>query len=170
MMAARRQRTQVPRERTRLAVAVACDGVRTTVARAELAALAAYVLRAERVRDAMLSVALITPRAIATLNQRHLGHRRPTDVLAFGLQSQPKGDRSGHPSVVVGDVYVCPAVARAHATRLGVPVRDELRRLVVHGTLHVLGWTHPDTDTRDTSPMWARQERLLRNWNRRSAG
>ena len=41
-------------------------------------------------------------------------------------------------------------------------VREELARLVVHGTLHVLGHDHPEDDSRLRSPMWRRQERLLR--------
>jgi len=43
----------------------------------------------------------------------------------------------------------------------GVSIREELARLVVHGTLHVLGYEHPETDARIGSPMWKRQERLL---------
>jgi probable rRNA maturation factor len=42
-------------------------------------------------------------------------------------------------------------------------VREELLRLVVHGVLHVLGHDHPEDDARYTSPMWRRQERLLRS-------
>jgi probable rRNA maturation factor len=40
-------------------------------------------------------------------------------------------------------------------------VREELARLVVHGTLHVLGYVHPEGGTRTESAMWKRQERLL---------
>ncbi|MFN9215076.1 MAG: rRNA maturation RNase YbeY, partial [Gemmatimonadota bacterium] len=63
---------------------------------------------------------------------------------------------------LVGDIYVCPAVAAAHAARFGCGVREETARLVVHGTLHVLGHDHPVGPTREASPMWRRQERLLR--------
>jgi probable rRNA maturation factor len=41
-------------------------------------------------------------------------------------------------------------------------VREELLRLVVHGVLHVLGYEHPEDDSRYVSDMWRRQERLLR--------
>ena len=41
-------------------------------------------------------------------------------------------------------------------------VREEVARLVVHGILHVLGYDHPEDETRETSDMWRRQERLLR--------
>jgi ssRNA-specific RNase YbeY (16S rRNA maturation enzyme) len=36
-----------------------------------------------------------------------------------------------------------------------------LSRLVIHGTLHVVGWDHPDGESRERSPMWRRQERYL---------
>jgi ssRNA-specific RNase YbeY (16S rRNA maturation enzyme) len=45
-----------------------------------------------------------------------------------------------------------------------------LLRLVVHGTLHVLGWDHPDGPERERAPMWRRQERLLAQVLRRQAG
>jgi probable rRNA maturation factor len=64
----------------------------------------------------------------------------------------------------VGDVYIAPDVARANASELGVPVAEELARLVVHGTLHALGYSHPEGSSEDRtgSTMWKRQERLLR--------
>ena len=63
---------------------------------------------------------------------------------------------------MVGDVYIAPDVARRNAREQGAGVREELMRLVVHGVLHVLGHDHPEDDSRYASPMWQRQERLLR--------
>jgi probable rRNA maturation factor len=62
----------------------------------------------------------------------------------------------------VGDVYVCPWVAQREARARGIPARQELLRLVVHGTLHALGHDHPEDERRTTSPMWRRQERYLK--------
>ena len=70
---------------------------------------------------------------------------------------------------VVGDIYLCPDVARANARERGVPVRDELARLVVHGVLHVLGHDHPIDDGREMSDMWLRQERVVQRLIRRQA-
>ncbi len=139
------------------------DRVRTPVQRGALARLARYVLKAEKTPDAMLSITLVSARAIAALNEAYLGHSRPTDVIAFGLRTPAVDARR----TVVGDVYIAPAVAAVNARRFGVSLRHELERLAVHGTLHVLGWDHPDGPTREQSPMWARQERLLRTWRRR---
>lgn len=120
--------------------------------------IATAVLSAERVRDAMISIALVSPTQIAQLNKRHLNHTGPTDVISFGFSPVPgKNARQ----VVVGDIYIAPDVARANAKRLGTGVRDELARLVIHGVLHVLGHDHPEGDDRTASPMWKRQEKLL---------
>jgi len=126
---------------------------RLPLSRRRIAGLADRVLRAEGVRSAELSIAFVTGPAMARLNVRHLGRRGLTDVIAFPFEAV-----DGSP--VVGDVYIAPDAARANARRTGVPVREELARLVVHGTLHVLGHDHPSVG-REASPMWRRQERLL---------
>jgi probable rRNA maturation factor len=92
---------------------------------------------------------------MAALNRKHLRRAGATDVIAFGFAPAGRG------GPVVGDVYIAPAVARAQAERLGVPVREELARLIVHGTLHVLGHDHPEGGGRTRSAMWRRQETLL---------
>jgi probable rRNA maturation factor len=134
-------------------VAVNLEGIRTPVSGRRIAEAAALVLRAEKAGAALLSVTLLTRSRMAAMNRQHLGHAGATDVIAFGFRD-PGG-------AVIGDVYLCPEVATANAHRLGVPVRQELLRLVVHGTLHVLGYDHPESEARLTSSMWKRQERLL---------
>lgn len=104
-------------------------------------------------REGRVEVTFVGRDRMSELNQRWKGVARPTDVLAFSLH--PEGDP------VLGDVYVCPWVARRSAAEHDIPVREELIRLVVHGTLHVLGWDHPDGDDRMASPMWKRQEAYM---------
>jgi len=62
---------------------------------------------------------------------------------------------------VIGDIYIAPEVARDQAREHGIGVREEIARLAVHGTLHVLGHDHPEGEERTSSRMWARQESLL---------
>jgi probable rRNA maturation factor len=139
-------------------VDVSADGARTALASARVKRVAAAVLRAEGVRDALVSIAFVSAREIARLNKRHLAHAGPTDVISFALGA--RNERSAaHP--VVGDIYIAPEVARANAMRFGRGVREEVARLVIHGTLHVLGHDHPEGTDRTSSPMWRRQERLL---------
>jgi probable rRNA maturation factor len=138
-----------------LSVYVCAQDVRAGLAASRVAAIARATLESERVRQAMLSITFVSDAAIARLNAKHLGHRGPTDVISFAFE----GSRPGGP--VIGDIYIAPAVARANAQEHGVPVREELARLVVHGTLHVLGYDHPEAGGRTSSSMWKRQERVL---------
>ena len=138
-------------------VDVTVDGTRSPLGVARIKDIALGVLRAEKVRHAMVSITLVSPARIAGINKRHLAHRGATDVISFSLGPTP----GGASSAVVGDIYIAPDVARKNARRFGNGVREELARLVVHGTLHVLGHDHPDGDARVSSPMWRRQEQLL---------
>lgn len=99
-----------------------------------------------------LSITCLDEDAMAGLNRRWLDREGPTDVIAFDLGD---GER------LTGDVYLCPAVARRQADEAGVSFREELVRLAVHGTLHVLGHDHPEGEERWSSPMFELQERLL---------
>ena len=138
-----------------LIVDVSAAVVTAPIATSRVRDIATAVLRAEGVRDALVSIALVSPRQIARVNARHLGHAGPTDVISFALG---RGTGASARGPVVGDIYIAPAVART----IAIGVRQELARLVVHGTLHVLGYDHPEGDDRTSSPMWRRQERLLR--------
>lgn len=99
-----------------------------------------------------VDVTLLSAAAMRRANRRATGRRGLTDVIAYPLP-QPDG-------AVVGDVYICPAAARAAANEAGL--REELIRLAVHGALHVLGYDHPDGAGRTRSPMWRRQEEYVR--------
>jgi probable rRNA maturation factor len=137
-------------------VHVAVDGVAAPLSRARAQRVVETVLRAEHVGRALISVAFLTSRDIASLNRRHLGVAGPTDVISFGFNRPSKTDP------VVGDIYIAPDVAKDNAVAAGVSLREELVRLVVHGTLHVLGYDHPNDRRRERSAMWKRQEALVR--------
>ena len=112
----------------------------------------AAVLAGER-RRGLISVTFLGRESMRRLNRRHRGHDRPTDVLSFAMADAGGG--------TVGDIYVCAWVAAREARSRGIPLRQELIRLVVHGTLHALGREHPEGPGRTTSAMWRRQERYV---------
>ena len=62
----------------------------------------------------------------------------------------------------MGDVYIGYEQAHRQAGELGFDPEEELVRLVVHGVLHVLGYDHPEGEDRTGSPMFERQEALVR--------
>jgi probable rRNA maturation factor len=115
--------------------------------------IARSVVKAERAAVASLSLTLVSDTRMRALNRRHLGRRGLTDVISFSLPS---------PGRLVGDIYIAPAAAARSALAHGVPQREELVRLVVHGVLHALGWDHPEGAGRMRSAMWRRQELLVR--------
>ncbi len=139
-----------------LNVDVSAIGVRVPLSKSAVADAARAALRSERVRDALISITFLNRAAIARMNRTHLDHAGPTDVISFGFTRAVAKDP------VVGDIYIAPEVARDNARARGVRVREEIARLVVHGTLHVLGYDHPETEERERSDMWRRQERLVR--------
>jgi probable rRNA maturation factor len=113
-----------------------------------LAALAREVLRAEGAERAELSVSLVEDAEMAELHLRYLGEPGPTDVLAF-----PIGEDDGEGVRVLGDVVIAPA----YAAERNPDLPAELRLLLVHGILHLLGYDHEGEGER--REMFARQER-----------
>jgi probable rRNA maturation factor len=127
---------------------------RAGVTRADVARAVRAVARERPGRLRRVSVAFVGSRTMARLHRQFLGRPGPTDVMAFPLAAPGGG--------VVGDIYVCPDVACANARRFGVPAREECLRLVVHGTLHVLGFDHPgDARATGRARFFRRQERIL---------
>lgn len=121
--------------------------------RRRLGRAARAVLRHERVPDAALSVTLLDDDAIAGLNRQYLDHQGPTDVISFPLFAEGESP--------VGDIYVGFDRAVRQAAANDIAVEEELVRLVIHGTLHVLGYDHPDDETRVDSAMWKVQEAIV---------
>lgn len=107
-----------------------------------LVALARHVLDSEDADDAELSVLLVTADHMKQLNSRFAGEDYATDVLAFPMDEDEEADS------LMGDVVICPVVGQKNARRLGHPLSDELDVLLVHGTLHLLGYDHQDPDGR----------------------
>ena len=112
------------------------------VAARELAKLAGLTLAAEGRDEGELSLSFVTPREMAELHLRYLDEPGPTDVLSFPM------DEEG----LIGDVIVCPEQASLSNRDLD----EELRLLVVHGVLHLLGYDHQDES--DRAKMWERQQ------------
>jgi probable rRNA maturation factor len=113
----------------------------------DLVELARRTLIAEGVGDAELSLSFVDEEEIEELHVRYLHEPGPTDVLSFPLDGED--ERGVH---VLGDVVIAPAVAARNNP--GDPAA-ELRLLVVHGVLHLLGYDHEEEAEKAT--MWSRQ-------------
>lgn len=111
-------------------------------------------LRHEGVLSAELSVTFVDDAEIARLHGRYLGSSRVTDVISFALH--------GEGEEPLGDVYVGHGQAVRQADEAGVTPGEEFARLAVHGTLHVLGYDHPDGAEGAHRDMFDVQEEVVR--------
>jgi probable rRNA maturation factor len=113
-----------------------------------LVQLAERTLAGEGVTQGELSVSLVTEEEMVGLHERYMGDAVSTDVLSFPLDEDGP---DGGPRML-GDVVICPQVAAAQNDDLAA----ELRLLLVHGILHLLGYDHENDE--DRAAMWERQE------------
>jgi probable rRNA maturation factor len=135
---------------------------------AELQSVIAYTLAAEGVTAPVaLTVVLVDDATIHELNRRFLAHDEPTDVITFPLDNQD--DEFFLPAEAarqLGEIYVSCERATTQSAAWGTTPAREVRFLVVHGVLHLLGWD--DATTEDRARMLARQDTLLAAWTAES--
>jgi len=87
-------------------------------------------------RKQRLSLAFVGVKTMHGLNRVYRKKDRLTDVLSFGQAAGFLGDDT------IGEIIVCPAVARAQAREFAHSFDDEIIKLVLHGYLHLLGFDH----------------------------
>ncbi len=114
-----------------------------------LARLAEVTLLGEGAEQTELSVSFVTDDEIADLHRRYMDEEGPTDVLSF-----PLGEVDEDGVRILGDVVISPSAAERNNPS---DRSSELRLLLVHGILHLLG--HDHQDDRGRASMWALQER-----------
>jgi probable rRNA maturation factor len=102
--------------------------------------------------DAELSISLVSDPEIARTASRFGRPFRPTDVLAFALR---EGRGAAHRGACLGDVLISVETAESQAREARRPLDAELRDLLIHGVLHLLGMDH------ETGPADARRMRAL---------
>lgn len=105
-----------------------------------------------------VSILLCDDAFMADLNERYRGKEGPTDVLSFE-QGETWDDPEAGARFIAGDIAISTDTLRRNAAEFGVGEDEELRRLVVHGLLHLSGLDHATNDSGE--PMLARQEEVL---------
>lgn len=109
-----------------------------------------YVIRTESQKTPSCSVVFVDSRFMRTVNRRFLGHDYVTDVISFSLQ-----DGIG----VDAELYVNLDRARSQAKEFRISFSEEVRRLLIHGTLHLLGYT--DNTKKNCERMRRREDYYL---------
>lgn len=100
---------------------------------------AARVLEAMGETDSELVVSLVGDDEMHALNRDYRGKDRPTDVLAFAMR---EGEPTPEGENVLGDVVLSLDTAARQAAERAVSLADEVRTLLIHGILHLLGYDH----------------------------
>ena len=133
-----------------------------------LGRLADHVLERLHVHpDAELSIAVVDEDEMARLHVEWMDVPGPTDVLSFPMDEMRPGTPEEPVEGTLGDIVLCPPVARRQAEAGGHSVADELCLLTTHGILHLLGHDHAEPEERQI--MFALQRDLLTDFLGRPA-
>ncbi len=129
---------------------------RTAVRNTTIRRLAQSILIEAGQPSADLSLSLVGKTRMRTLNRQYRGRDYPTDVLAFPME------QIGSPSTIfLGDVVICVPVAVGQASRFENTADQELLRLLIHGTLHLLGYDH-EQSKREATRMQRKERRIVK--------
>ena len=112
-------------------------------------------------RSVELGVRLTGDEEVRALNSQWRGKDRPTNVLSFPLAEADEFDEgvADGPELMLGDIVLAHGVCAAEAAGKGIGLETHASHLLVHGTLHLLGYDHHDDDS--ATDMEAREVRAL---------
>lgn len=91
----------------------------------------------DAMEEAQLTVRIVDEAEIRELNATYRGKDYPTNVLSFPFEAPPGVDIP-----LLGDIIVCAAVVAREAAEQGKPLKAHWAHMVIHGTLHLLGYDH----------------------------
>jgi probable rRNA maturation factor len=89
--------------------------------------------------DAELSILIVDDQQIAQLNHQYLNREGPTNVIAFSMRQGPFPDIAPN---LLGDVVISIDTVQREAQSAGISMQDRVDQLLIHGTLHLLGYDH----------------------------
>lgn len=136
-------------------------------AEVELLDLAAFALKELLVdKRAELEISLVDEAEMTRLHEEWMDEAGPTDVLSFPMDELRPNELSENDEVpvVLGDVVICPDVARKQGDTAGHGMQQELRILLVHGILHLLGFDHLEPE--EEAEMFALQGKIVKDWSK----
>ena len=92
--------------------------------------------------EAELSILIVDDQQIAQLNRQYLNRKGPTNVIAFGMR---QGQFSDITPNLLGDIVISADTAQREAQSAGISMQNRFDQLLIHGTLHLLGYDHENT-------------------------
>ena len=125
---------------SRPGLSIDISGTVPSLSRPQIRRWSQAILRHLKVKQAELSLAFVTDQTIHELNRQYRHKDRPTDVLSFPLADE-------RCPTLLGDVVISVDTARRQARQRKRAFADELRALLIHGILHLLGYDHEVSDS-----------------------
>ena len=120
--------------------------------------IAQKILSVSGYPEAELSILIVDNAGIQEINRDYLQRDRPTNVISFSMQ---EGEAGGVTSQLLGDVVISAQRAAEDAAEADIPFVHELVFLLLHGTLHLLGYDHERGTAAQAQQMEAREEEIF---------
>lgn len=131
---------------------------------ASLQAVTMHAMASMKVHpDADVAIVLVDEKAMSELHLQWMDEPGPTDVLSFPMDElRPGLEGEDAAEGILGDIVLCPTVAKTQAEVAGHSVMEELRMLTVHGMLHLLGYDHAEPE--EEQEMFGLQAEILQSF------
>lgn len=134
------------------------DQQRVPIREALLTKVGQRILSDSGCPDAELSIVIVDDERIQQINRDYLQRDKPTNVISFAIQ---EAGQAGVQPQLLGDVVISADTAARDAAEAECPVEHELCFLLLHGTLHLLGYDHERGTEADAERMEAREQELF---------
>lgn len=128
--------------------------VKFSVDKKHFSTIAKKVLLGENKKKEKFSLAFVSKEEIRKLNKKFRRKNKPTDVLSFELKQAKELPN------FLGEIVICPEVVKENAKKYGVSARYEMKKIFIHGILHLLGYDH-EKSKRAEKEMEQKQENYL---------
>ena len=116
------------------------------------------ILKILECADKEISINFVDDAKIKQLNKQYLGKDKATNVLSFSLREDEYGNINPQ---VLGDIIISVETAQKAAVYGNLTVDQEIDFLIIHGLLHLLGYDHENTTTKETSKMRKKERELF---------
>ena len=137
------------------------DAYKTLAPKKEVLAYLNKVLTELKLSNVEFSVTFVDERNMRNMNRKFRDINDSTDILSFAAEDDDGFGfiSAGRRKRVLGDMLICPEVLKRNAETFKVSENEELRRLLIHGVLHLSGDNHQTNDP--SEPMLIKQEKIL---------
>ncbi|MBN2160270.1 MAG: rRNA maturation RNase YbeY [Spirochaetes bacterium] len=143
-------------------IEIFCEGISLPyeqVTQQQIRKTAAAAAERLDLRNASISIIISDDNYIRTINKEFRGHDEPTDVISFSNRENPFPSLDAEQEEI-GDIYISIERASRQSRECHVTLPEEVKRLVIHGMLHLLGYDHERSDE-DEELMLQKEEELF---------